>query len=143
MTGVTGWVEVAEMVALATEADMEVVVVTGWAVEVVAVTGWAVEVVAVTGWAVAKAAVARAEGHRSPTAPGRTRNGSGRRHWRWGGWRGTSCTREARAGSRIAGHSARGWVSPSAAAYELRRQGTLQSPTLERPRCRQRGRRYH
>ena len=29
MTGVTGWVEVAEMVALATEADMEVVVVTG------------------------------------------------------------------------------------------------------------------
>ena len=89
---------VAEMVALATEAEMEVV----------AVTGWAVEVVAVTGWAVAKAAAARAEGHRSPTAPGRTRNGSDRRHWRWGGRRGTSCTREAPAGSRIAGHSARG-----------------------------------
>jgi len=95
---VTGWVVVAEMVALATEAEMEVV----------AVTGWAVEVVAVTGWAVAKAAAARAEGHRSPTAPGRTRNGSDRRHWRWDGWRGTSCTREAPAGSRIAGHSARG-----------------------------------
>jgi len=95
---VTGWVVVAEMVALATEAEMEVV----------AVTGWAVEVVAVTGWAVAKAAAARAEGHRSPTAPDRTRNGSDRRHWRWDGSRGTSCTREAPAGSRIAGHSARG-----------------------------------